>query len=461
MFQIDTDPNLTEIKELFAKRIKKARLLYGMSQDDLIKSLDNKISKEELVEYEQGLVIPDSSKIIEIANHLRLKFAYFFNPITIRNTDVRFRENISLHPDESNSLKERVTESLERYTEIEYHLKENNSEKCLSDATYSLSSVTDNWLPVTGFSNPIKNETIGSVTDVNKIVNALLNAWGLGYNGLPNAIKIIEDKGIKVLEFHQPQSINALSGWANKTTPFIIIKPKVEIQIRNDNKLPPLNDHSSNEYTFDDLEELIGIPQGYEEKRFLVLRELGYLLLNFSSKLTDKKKEDLCSEFAAAVLMPYKTFIKEVGNKRKNGIRIGELRNIKKIYGIPIHVVIDRARRLNIITEYDYLRFQKGVSYRLSDLIKAKKSYDGHHALDEKHHSLEGKAPSIAIDAHEEEPLKRSIYHSRYKDGKVEHPMRFMQLVYKAVESEIISMSKGAELCNEKTGYFREHYMDI
>ena len=32
MFQIDTDPNLTEIKELFAKRLKKARLLYGMSQ---------------------------------------------------------------------------------------------------------------------------------------------------------------------------------------------------------------------------------------------------------------------------------------------------------------------------------------------------------------------------------------------------------------------------------------------
>ncbi|MCY4561365.1 MAG: hypothetical protein OXC03_03450 [Flavobacteriaceae bacterium] len=456
MFEIDSD--LTEVKDLFSKRLKKARLLYGISQDDLVQfldSIDAGISKEELIQYEHGLALPNSTKLIELANSLKLKFGYFFRPITIKNADIQFRKNISLQQEESNSLKERVAESLERYAEIEYHLKQNNPEYCLSSATDYLPPITDSLSTFIGFSNPIKNETIDSFTDINKVVYTLLNAWELGYNGLPNVIKIIEDKGIKILEFHQYQSINALSGWVNKTTPFIVIKPRVDSILKEnedamigDSKLLSLGDNSSNEYTFDDLEELMGIAQGYEQKRFFVLRELGYLLLNFSPEITDKKKEDLCSEFAAAMLMPYKIFMKEVGNKRKYGIRIGELRNIKKIYGIPIHVVIDRARRLEIITETEYLRFKKSVSLHISDLIDDKKAH-------------EGQAPSAIINVREEQQLKKSVYYTKYKEDKVEHPIKFMQLVYKAVDDDVISMSKGAGLCNEKAGYFREHYMHI
>lgn len=152
-----------------------------------------------------------------------------------------------------------------------------------------------------------------------------------------------------------------------------------------------------------------------ERKRFTSMHELGHLLITFSEQCSDKDIEKLCHKFANAMLLPKQSLIEEIGEKRKN-VSIQELIAIKEQYGISIAAILLRLRDLSIISESYYKSLY--IRYITKNL--------------------------------NEDNL------GRYSG--IESSSRFDMLLFRAVSEEIITMSRAAELSNEKITDFRNKY---
>ena len=292
------------MKDIFAKRLKSARILIGLSQDELVKRIEGLVSKNSIAKYERGEMMADGKVLIALAKALNVKPDYFFRPFTVEIENIEFRKKSKLTIKKVNAIKQKVTDIVERYLEVEQFL--------------SIES---------GFSNPIANLDIQTKQDVEKAVNKLLKAWKIGFNALPNVIELLEDKEIKVIEIDAPDEFDGFSGWADGKYPLIVI-----------------NQH----YTV-------------ERKRLTALHELGHLLLNFHKDISYKVKERMCFQFAGAMLIPEETFRMEIGNNRSH-ISIPELIAVKENYGISIQAIMQRAKDLGIVSDFAYLNFRKWIS---------------------------------------------------------------------------------------------------
>ena len=289
------------MKQIVGNRIKSARALAGLSLRELVSRMEGIVSHNAIKKYEDGLMMPNSKVIIALAKVLNVKPDYFFQPYTVEIQNVEFRKKSRMPKKEISSIKENVTNSIERYIELEQFL----------NIPYS-------------FNNPLKDFVINNGDDVEVAVNHLLTQWKLGFNALPNVIEMLEDKGVKVIELDTNEDFDGLSGWANVNIPVIVV-----------NKNYP-NDR----------------------KRFTALHELGHLLLTFNPDSESKAQEKLCHRFAGAMLMPNETFIAEVGEYRTNKISLPELISIKETFGISIQAIMARAKDLGVITNDNFIQFR-------------------------------------------------------------------------------------------------------
>jgi len=83
-------------------------------------------------------------------------------------------------------------------------------------------------------------------------------------------VETLENKGILVVEINRLEDFRGLSGMVNEEIPIIVL----------------------NEYF-----------NSIERKRFTALRELDYIVLEFSDELSDTKSERYCDMFAGAILL--------------------------------------------------------------------------------------------------------------------------------------------------------------
>lgn len=143
-----------------------------------------------------------------------------------------------------------------------------------------------------------------------------------------------------------------------------------------------------------------------ERKRFTALHELGHLVLNFDKSINEKQVESFCNLFASEMLISRDVFIQKIGVSRKD-ISLQELQDIQIQFGISIDALMYKAKNLNIITESRYKTF--------------------------------------CIKKNQTPELKNAVEKNRYKE---EHSNRFVRLVYRALASEIISISKAGGLLN-------------
>lgn len=152
-----------------------------------------------------------------------------------------------------------------------------------------------------------------------------------------------------------------------------------------------------------------------ERKRLTALHELGHLILNINEEISNKEKEKICFQFAGAMLIPEPTFRQEIGDNRSH-FSLPELIAVKETYGISIQAIMARAKNLGIITESHYISFCKKISNNRTE--KDLGAYKG-----------------------------------------TEQSFRFKQLIYRAAAEEIISLSKAANLSNQKLAEFRKEFV--
>ena len=145
----------------------------------------------------------------------------------------------------------------------------------------------------------------------------------------------------------------------------------------------------------------------YERRNLTLFHELGHQLMNIAEDIEDKEKENICNAFASEFLIPSEMFIKIFGPKR-TGISFFELKDVQREYGISARALMHKASELGVITPSRYKYFNISLN----------------------------KDPNLryAIDETVMPP---------------QHSSRFERLVYRALASEVISISKAAELLDK------------
>lgn len=284
---------------IFGRRLSQARQMKGLSMEELGSLLTPAVTRQAINKYEKGQTLPDSRMLLAFGSALGVKPDYFFRPFTVEVDRVMFRKDAKFPEKKSVAIRERVREELERYLEVE--------QLCGTQS---------------GFSMPLVN--ISSSEDVTEFANKVRSILKLGIDGISNAIEVLEDNGIKVIEISEDESFEGLSGYANDNIPVIVV---------NDNLTP-------------------------ERKRFALLHELGHLLMKFNSDMKSKEIENLCNVFASELLLPSSVLLSRIGIKRHD-ISLAELSDIQKQYGISIDAIMESMHRLDIITDRRYDGYMK------------------------------------------------------------------------------------------------------
>ena len=283
------------IKQIFSERFKSARVLNGLSLQNLADKLDNKVSRQALHKYERGEVIPDSEMIILLSTAFKVRPDFFFRETVVKIGEIEFRKLNKLPAKQEYRIIEEIKDIISRYLELE---------EILSIQTE--------------FKNPLEGlNPISSLADIENAAQKVRNKWGIQKGAISNCIELLENHQIKVVEIEAGDSYDCLQTWANKTIPIIAI---------NKNKI-----------------------KSVDRKRFTVLHELGHLLLPLQG-IPENEKEKYCHQFAAAMLLPGKAAEIELG-KGRTKLLIPELGALKKQYGISMQVIVMRAKDLGIISD--------------------------------------------------------------------------------------------------------------
>lgn len=288
-----------DTSNIFGRRLNQARLIKGISMEELGQSVQPIVSRQAINKYEKGQSMPDSRMLISLGMALGVKPDFFFRPFTVEVDKVMFRKKSKFSEKDAIALKERVREELERYFEIE-------------QLSGTLSSFN---LP----HNHVANDK-----EVIVFANSVREKLGLGVDGITNVIEVLEDNGIKIIEVAESESFEGLSGYANDNIPLIVI---------NSNMTP-------------------------ERKRFTLLHELGHLLMKFGQDSPNKVIEDACNGFARELLLPSEVLKARLGNSRHD-ISLTELTDIQRQYGISIDFIMESLAHNGVITGRRYAGYMK------------------------------------------------------------------------------------------------------
>lgn len=293
----------------FGERFKSARLLSGLSLQDVADRVSKSLTRQAIYRYEKGQVVPDSELLAELSSLFNVRPDFFFRETQVEIGTVEYRR-LRMPSKEESKIAEQTKDYLSRYLELE-----------------NILGIAEE------FHHPLKNfKTVSTYSDVNKAADELRKKWSLGTHALPNIAELLEDKGIKVVKLNAPGEFDGLQTFANGSIPVVAYNERKSMC--------------------------------KERIRFTLLHELAHLLLRFDSELNSNEKERLCHQFAGAMLLPKARIIEELGANRKR-LSLQELENVKRQYGISIQAIVMRAHTCDIINN-NYKR-------QLFDLLEVSK----------------------------------------------------------------------------------------
>ena len=288
---------------IFGARLRSARLIAGLSLQELSDKMDNNVTKQALSKYEKGLMKPSSSVLMMLSKALGFKPDYFLRDSIVQFKEVEFRKKSNLSKKDEMSVLEVARRFYERYSEIE-----------------SILGIESH------FNNPLAGILISSYDDVEMAALRLRDEWDLGLQPVSNILEMLESKGIKILLLEGQDNLDGISILVDNNEPVVVIN---------------------------------SCGKSIERIRFTIIHELAHSLLKFSKSILSDKKlmEKMCHYFASCFLLPTKILLKMIGNRKRTYIRIEELINIKKYVGISIRAIVYRLKQIRIITENYYKRW--------------------------------------------------------------------------------------------------------
>ncbi|MBQ6576201.1 MAG: ImmA/IrrE family metallo-endopeptidase [Bacteroidales bacterium] len=289
-----------DTKEIFGKRLKCAREMKGLSMANLAGAMSDIVSRQAIYKYEAGKMLPNSTVLIKLSEVLGVKVDYFFRPFSIALSGIEFRKKAKMSEKDRKSIQQQVIDHVERYFEIED----------ISGIERNVSSIR-------------RKEIVKTREDAIKIAQILRKEWELGEDGITDVISLLENRGVKIVEFDTTDDFDGLSGTVGDDIVIVL----------NSNINPT------------------------ERKRFTALHELGHLIMNFDESVDDKAKEKMCNAFASEFLVPSRVFKSILGDISKNALNMVSFADIQRNFGISIDALMRKAQDEAMITGNRYKNY--------------------------------------------------------------------------------------------------------
>ena len=284
---------------MIGKRLKLARLSLGISLDELENRLGKLVAAQILEQYERDEMMPDSQTFIALAEALGVTENFLVSQSDIQLKGVVFQKKNTLPKKDEILIESLVLDFIERYLEIEE----------------SLNIASQYWEMPRYCPFPIRELLNADLTAYN-----MRDYWQVGMNAIPHLAEFFEERGIKVLSLPLPEGVSGLTGWVN----------------RQNNKPVPvivINENHSGEW-----------------QRLTLSHELGHLVQKVENHVDE---EEAANRFAGAFLMPVEMLWETIGTHRRT-VTIGELFELKALFGVSIQLITIRCQALGIINDMTY-----------------------------------------------------------------------------------------------------------
>ncbi len=285
--------------------LKRARLIKNLSLREVAQRLN--VSPTAVSKYENGIIIPDSKRLIEFANLYEVKVRTLLQSKELPKMNFNsFRKKKRLIGKRLEILKSIILNKVRDYLEV---LNLNQ------------------YIPI-----KLVKFKCNSVEDAEAIARKYREIINFSViQPISNLISVLENLGIMIIQIadvnNYIKDFDGLSEVVNNV-PFIVLLNNIKDGAR---------------------------------QRFTIAHELGHLVMDVSDNLDAEK---MCHRFASAFLMPKESVINEFGSFRKN-ISLFELKAFKEEYRVSYAAIIYRLKDLNIISEYLY----KKLSIEISTII--------------------------------------------------------------------------------------------
>ena len=312
---------LNELKQTFARRLRVARLMCGLSQAELVAkmkelaedfpALYKSVSTTAVERYENAVMFPENSSIlVTLAEALNTNVDNLTRQFTIRiDKDFSFRKKSKLGKKRIDVVKMKVQQCIEKYVEIE--------------------NITGDEPKFDAFFN---NIVVKKAEDARLVANELRKKWNLGDGPISQPMVMLEEHGVKVIEVEEDPELFDGTSTIVEGLPVVVL-----------NKCESFSPESK--HTFSP-----------ERRNLTLFHELGHQIMNIPDDVSDKEKENLCNVFANEMLIPSKTFLNIFGNKRQ-AITIVELKDVQLNYGISARALMMKAHQLGVINKSLYVGF--------------------------------------------------------------------------------------------------------
>lgn len=312
---------LNELKQTFARRLRVARLMCGLSQAELVAkmkelaedfpALYKSVSTTAVERYENAVMFPENSSIlVTLAEALNTNVDNLTRQFTIRiDKDFSFRKKSKLGKKRIDVVKMKVQQGIEKYVEIE--------------------RITGDEPKFDAFFN---NIVVKKAEDARLVANELRKKWNLGDGPISQPIVVLEEHGVKVIEVEEDPELFDGTSTIVEGLPVVVL-----------NKCESFSPESK--HTFSP-----------ERRNLTLFHELGHQIMNIPDDVSDKEKENLCNVFANEMLIPSNTFLNIFGNKRQ-AITIVELKDVQRTFGISARALMMKAYQLGVINKSRYVGF--------------------------------------------------------------------------------------------------------
>ena len=312
---------LNELKQTFARRLRVARLMCGLSQAELVAkmkelaedfpALYKSVSTTAVERYENAVMFPENSSIlVTLAEALNTNVDNLTRQFTIRiDKDFSFRKKSKLGKKRIDVVKMKVQQCIEKYVEIE--------------------NITGDEPKFDAFFN---NIVVKKAEDARLVANELRKKWNLGDGPISQPMVMLEEHGVKVIEVEEDPELFDGTSTIVEGLPVVVL-----------NKCESFRPESK--HTFSP-----------ERRNLTLFHELGHQIMNIPDDVSDKEKENLCNVFANEMLIPSKTFLNIFGKKRQ-AITIVELKDVQLNYGISARALMMKAHQLGVINKSRYVGF--------------------------------------------------------------------------------------------------------
>lgn len=286
--------------EIFAKRLRGARIKSKMSMEELSHKIGGLVSKQSISRYEAAIMMPSSTVLLAFADALGVEPDYLVRPYTfdMGSVNISFRKQYKVGAKDVAALKVNIQDEIERYLEIEDILGVRVEVK-RPEVASRLST---------------REDMIQCAKDTRKI-------WNLGGDAISNIQDTLETNGVKVIFTPGPEGFDGVSGIVNDSHYIIVLNSNISM---------------------------------VERRRFTALHELGHLLFNsnIDPELSEHDKEKLCHDFASEMLLPEDAlkFMYSPGSK----LNLKSLIYLQETYGISLDAIFHKFHDMGIMGDGKY-----------------------------------------------------------------------------------------------------------